>query len=663
MVESINRISNNPYVATYDNFITNEECEHFITIAKPTLKRALVSSSSGGKISEGRSSSNTWIKHDHDEITLSVGKRIANIVKQPLENAEKFQIIYYDKDQEYRKHYDSWDHNGSEKTLRNMKYGGARLVTALCYLNIVEEGGGTNMTMLNQIISAKRGRLLVFHNTKMDSEGNHNKHPLSEHAGLPVIRGEKYAFNLWFRECYHTQLYKEFNPEYYDMENTELNFGHLTRLHDTKDIYMLSNYLRKDQIFNLLDLCNYKNGIKRTAWINKQHIIKLIKNLQEDFKFNLEYCENINVIEYAPKYQHNNFFDAYDITTVKGKKNTEKGQRIYSIVLFLSDHIEYHFPHLEFSYEFNKGDVLLYKNVLEPNRDPDLETSRDPDLEHRIVNKGNCYSYIANIYVREQLMVSMPAMTLKTEDYLETLNEVYTLFKEDKVCKDWSGYNSFKYLLRGDFDYFKQKIISLKDTKDLLENGSGLNSDNLESDYTFYEDMPLTVVNNVLHPDILSIFQIYYRETIDSNTWALGDRQSKRYKAHNEPMSRFLHYEILPLIERIADKKLRPTYTYLSAYIKDADLPGHTDKPDCEYTVSFIVDKPDGFSWPIYVHKKVQPVKHKGRYPENPPKEECEPVDCDVGGLMIFQGTDRIHFREKLEADYYTVLLLHYKSI
>ena len=34
-------------------------------------------------------------------------------------------------------------HDGSEKTLRCMKYGGARIKTALVYLNDVEEGGST----------------------------------------------------------------------------------------------------------------------------------------------------------------------------------------------------------------------------------------------------------------------------------------------------------------------------------------------------------------------------------------------------------------------------------------------------------------------------------------------------------------------------------------
>ena len=128
-------------------------------------------------------------------------------------------------------------------------------------------------------------------------------------------------------------------------------------------------------------------------------------------------------------------------------------------------------------------------------------------------------------------------------------------------------------------------------------------------------------------------------------------------------MSRLLQYEIHPLIEHILGKKVRPTYTYLSAYVKDADLPAHTDRADCEYTVSFVIDKPNNTNWNIYFHKIRQPKKHNGRYDFTPDKSECIAIDCDPNGLMMFGGMDHIHFRERLQHDYYTIVLLHYCSI
>ena len=67
-----------------------------------------------------------------------------------------------------------------------IKYGGQRLRTALCYLNNVEKGGGTKMTKLNITVNAEKGNY-YFDNTY---ENSNIKHPLSEHAGLPVEEGE-----------------------------------------------------------------------------------------------------------------------------------------------------------------------------------------------------------------------------------------------------------------------------------------------------------------------------------------------------------------------------------------------------------------------------------------------------------------------------------------
>ena len=71
---------------------------------------------------------------------------------------------------EYKAHYDSWDHDGSEKTLRCIKYGGPRMLTALVYLNKPEEGGATKFTKLNIDVSPTIGKLLVFVNTPIDEK-------------------------------------------------------------------------------------------------------------------------------------------------------------------------------------------------------------------------------------------------------------------------------------------------------------------------------------------------------------------------------------------------------------------------------------------------------------------------------------------------------------
>jgi len=665
-----------PLVETYEDILTSEECQHFIDISKDSLKRALVSAGTQGVVSEGRTGSNTWIAHDHDEITKAVGEKIAKLVGLPLENAEKFQIIYYGVTQEYRQHYDSWLQDGSDKTLRCMKYGGARLKTALCYLNDVESGGGTKMTKLDITVDAKKGKLLIFQNTISDD--NHDRHPLSEHAGLPVEAGEKYAFNLWFKECRRHLLYQEFNPDYYnttekkaliqsynrDILSLQLDINKLSK---NSEIYSDTVFVDGDISDKILGLSKFNTNNRRDAWVKLDSVPEFTEKLELLLGINREFFENINVVEYKPGKLHNRHFVAYDLDSEKGKKYTNVlGQRLYTVSLALSDNMVIDFPNDKTTTVLNNGDVLVYNNVQGNSSD------RNSSLERTIINNNNSDGYIANVYIRhktkngktfidiESKQENLELQITELENYMDTLDTVMSKFKDDKVTQRWSGFESFKYNFKGNFEKFKDNI-KLYNT--IRENRQCLNPDNLEVNYTLNPELPIQIVNNVIDKELLSLLQNYYKDTIDSNIWELGDRQSNRYKAHNEPMSRFLHYEVLPLIEKIVGKSLKPTYTYLSAYVKGADLPPHTDRPDCEYTVSFVVDKPEGSNWNIYVHRPQQPVKHKGRYDEKPSLEECEAVDCEAGGLMLFQGTDHIHFREELEHDYYNVLLLHYCSV
>ena len=82
-----------PMIYTIDNFVTKEECEHFVNTARPKLQRALVSDKSKGMYSKGRTGSNAWLRHEHDEITTRVGKRIAEQINIPFTIGESVKVI------------------------------------------------------------------------------------------------------------------------------------------------------------------------------------------------------------------------------------------------------------------------------------------------------------------------------------------------------------------------------------------------------------------------------------------------------------------------------------------------------------------------------------------------------------------------------------------
>jgi hypothetical protein len=125
-----------------------------------------------------------------------------------------------------------------------------------------------------------------------------------------------------------------------------------------------------------------------------------------------------------------------------------------------------------------------------------------------------------------------------------------------------------------------------------------------------------------------------------------------------------LHYELLPLVEKFVGKPLKPSYSYLSCYVKDADLPMHTDNKQCEFTVSYLINRPDNSRWPIYLEKNKQKRPYIGRLDYTPDKNECFELDFENNNsLLCFCGQSYGHFRNQLNADYYNILLFHYTTI
>jgi len=190
-------LSTDPHVEVIDGLLSDQECDQIIDAARIHMKRALVSEGEGeGAVSDTRTGRVHWFPHTEIPVVAAVTARLSAVVGIPLLRAEPLQVIHYGETQEYRAHYDSYD-QATDTGRRFTEKGGQRVLTALCYLNDVDQGGGTGFPNLKAEVAAKRGRVVIFQNCL---NGTSTIHPSSLHAGLPIEKGEKWACNLWFRE-------------------------------------------------------------------------------------------------------------------------------------------------------------------------------------------------------------------------------------------------------------------------------------------------------------------------------------------------------------------------------------------------------------------------------------------------------------------------------
>ncbi|KAL3641030.1 putative prolyl 4-hydroxylase 3 [Castilleja foliolosa] len=132
-------VSWEPRVFIYHNFLSKEECEYLINVAKPHMtKSTVIDDETGGTMdSEVRTSTGMFLKRGRDEVIIAIEKIIADYTFIPVEHGEQLQVLHYEVGQKYEPHYDYFSDEF------NVKNGGQRIATVLMYLSDVEEGGET----------------------------------------------------------------------------------------------------------------------------------------------------------------------------------------------------------------------------------------------------------------------------------------------------------------------------------------------------------------------------------------------------------------------------------------------------------------------------------------------------------------------------------------
>ncbi|KAL5063628.1 hypothetical protein RYX36_025365 [Vicia faba] len=204
----VETVSWEPRAFLHHNFLTKEECEHIIRIAKSGMSKSSVVDSETGKSfdSSVRTSTGTFLKRGQDQIVRNIEKRIADFTFIPVEHGEELQILHYEVGQEYVPHHDYFT---DEYNLWN---GGNRIATMLMYLSDVEEGGETvfpnakanfsSVPWWNELsdcgkkglsIKPKMGDAILFWSMKPDSSLD----PSSLHGSCPVIKGDKWSATKW----------------------------------------------------------------------------------------------------------------------------------------------------------------------------------------------------------------------------------------------------------------------------------------------------------------------------------------------------------------------------------------------------------------------------------------------------------------------------------
>eukprot|EP00467_Chlorarachnion_reptans_P013256 CAMPEP_0114522016 /NCGR_PEP_ID=MMETSP0109-20121206/20519_1 /TAXON_ID=29199 /ORGANISM="Chlorarachnion reptans, Strain CCCM449" /LENGTH=432 /DNA_ID=CAMNT_0001703209 /DNA_START=127 /DNA_END=1422 /DNA_ORIENTATION=+ len=181
-------IATEPRVFLIENLLSSYELEHILDLAKERVHRSSVGNGASAYKSNTRTSRTGWLKRTDSALLNRVFSRfstVLNISDDKLAHnrvAENLQVVHYDVGQQYTPHHDFGDSGRPNQ----------RFLTLFIYIHTAEEGGGTSFPKAyggrGMQVHPKAGDALLWYNMLPDG----NSDEMSLHAGMPVIKGEKW---------------------------------------------------------------------------------------------------------------------------------------------------------------------------------------------------------------------------------------------------------------------------------------------------------------------------------------------------------------------------------------------------------------------------------------------------------------------------------------
>ncbi len=184
-----------PRLIVFGGLLTHAECDALVAAARPRLLRSeTVDTATGGsEVNAARTSDGMFFNRGETDLIDRIERRIASLLRWPLERGEGLQILRYAPGAEYRPHHDYFDpaRPGTAAVLRR---GGQRVATLVTYLNTPAAGGATVFPDVGVDVSPVKGNAVFF------SYDRPHASTRSLHGGAPVLAGEKWVATKWLRE-------------------------------------------------------------------------------------------------------------------------------------------------------------------------------------------------------------------------------------------------------------------------------------------------------------------------------------------------------------------------------------------------------------------------------------------------------------------------------
>ena len=148
-----------------------------------------------------------------------------------------------------------------------------------------------------------------------------------------------------------------------------------------------------------------------------------------------------------------------------------------------------------------------------------------------------------------------------------------------------------------------------------------------------------------------------------------------RTYAHNVPFFVGIHRQLTEFASELFGEKVKPSYVFLSMYQDNGTCPLHIDRPQCRYTIDYLIRQTQAEPWPICIgdHMTDEERQALDEAGEGHPKgddiqaridaENWHTVLLNPNDAVCYSGTHSWHYRPERLRGTADLIFFHFVGI
>lgn len=138
------------------------------------------------------------------------------------------------------------------------------------------------------------------------------------------------------------------------------------------------------------------------------------------------------------------------------------------------------------------------------------------------------------------------------------------------------------------------------------------------------------------------------------------DSEFVRMYGHNVEFFVDIHYQLKNFASECFQQEVKPSYCFLSMYKENGICPLHIDRPQCRFTIDYLIQTTQEEPWPIHIGHHLTDLEvedihsKKFGYPESDEikkiifdREQWYTASLEENDAILYSGTHSWHYRSE----------------